>query len=241
MARLLSADRAAPIVAGVAGLMWFWAELAPQRYGFEDTDNPATGLRFLAAHPEAWAQGGLALGVAAIALVATVIAIHDRLESSAPPNASSVGVRTVAVLGILAAAMLLGMAVVRLAGGPLLHVQGLGQDWGEGAYLVTQFVGIQLFAVGGLTLLSAWILGVGWIGGRRAAVPRLTAMLAVLPGIRVLGLPGTVGILPDALWIVLMASVPASFLWLVLLGARQASARGAERMARSPNTSPATV
>ena len=47
----LSARRLAPIIAGVAGLGWFWAELAPQRLGFEDTDDPAVSLQFLAAEP----------------------------------------------------------------------------------------------------------------------------------------------------------------------------------------------
>ena len=44
MARWLAAERVAPIVAGIAGLAWFWLELAPQRTGFEDTDgSPSNG------------------------------------------------------------------------------------------------------------------------------------------------------------------------------------------------------
>lgn len=219
MARWLSADRGAPIVAGVAGLAWFWAELAPQRYGFEDTDNPATGLAFVAAHPEAWAQAGLALAIAASALVATVLAMRDRLDRSTGTQTGTVAVRTITVIGLFGAAMLLCMAAVRLAGGPLLYVQGLRQDWGEAAYLVTQFVGIQLFGVAGLTILSAWITAVAWLGLRRGAVPLLVALLAVLPAIRLGTLLGPAGFVVEGLWFIAIAAIPASFAWLILLGA----------------------
>ena len=238
MARLLSADRAAPIVAGLAGLAWFWFELAPQRAGFEDTDNPATGLAFVAAQPTAWVLAGLALAVAAIALIATALSFRDRLDAAEASEPSGVAVRTVTVLGIVAAAMLLCMAGVRLAGGPLLYVQGLRQEWGEAAYLVTQFVGSQLFGVGGLTVLSIWIGAIAWIGARRAAVPRLVASLAILPAIRLLAIPSMLGFdFPGELWFVYMAAIPAAFAWLVLLGAwRTAPREAAREMSASPST-----
>jgi hypothetical protein len=236
MARWLSADRGAPIVAGLAGLAWFWAELAPQRAGFEDTDNPATGLAFVAAHPDAWVHAGLALAIAALALVVTVLAMRDRLEAAGRPQAGTVATRAIMVVGLFAAGMLLLMAAVRLAGGPLLYVQGLRQEWGEAAYLVTQFVGIQLFGVGGLTVLSAWIVAVAWLGVRRGAVPRLVAVLAVLPAVRLASVVALLGLPIEALWFVFMAAIPASFAWLVLLGAwpaaRVATGRLAPEMAR---------
>jgi hypothetical protein len=219
VARWLSADRGAPIVAGLAGLAWFWMELAPQRAGFEDTDNPATGLAFVAAHPDAWVQAGLALAIAAFALVASVLATRDRLEAAGSAQAGAVAVRAITIVGLFGAAMLLCMAAVRLAGGPLLYVQGLRQEWGEAAYLVTQFVGIQLFGVGGLAILSAWIAGVAWLGLRRGAVPRLVAILAVLPAVRLASVVGLIGLPIDGLWFVAIAAIPASFAWLVLLGA----------------------
>jgi hypothetical protein len=243
--RVPTADRAAPIVAGLAGLAWFWAELAPQRTGFEDTDNPATGLAFIAAHPDAWVQAGLALLIAALALIATVLVTGDRLEAGRLPAGAcgGVAVRGVTVLGLIAAAMLIGMATIRLAGGPVLHVQGLRQEWGEAAYLVTQFVGIQLFGIGGITLLAGWIVAYAWVGVRRGVVPRVVALLAILPAVRLVGLPATGGTdVAPALWLIGLVAVPASFGWLVLVGAWPASKRHTRsEPAAAPNASPSTV
>lgn len=212
-----SAERApgrlAPLVAGAAGLLWFWSELIPVQAGFEDMDSPAVGLRFIAAFPGAWTQTGVALAISAIALVATVIGMRDRLESR--DDERGVAVRTVSVIGLFAALFLLGHAATRLAAGPLTYVQGLDQAWGEAAYLVTQFVGVQLFGVAGASLLAIWIAGVAWLGARRWVLPPGLAVLAAVPALRLLALPG-LGILP---WFLLVLAIPAAFVWLILLGA----------------------
>src|SRR4051812_41723817 len=206
-------DRLPPIVAGVAGLGWFWAELAPQRAGFPDTDAPAVSLQFLAAHPEAWTQAGVFLGIAALALLATVVT-RWRDDSGAPreTDESSMLPTVVALLGVLSGAMLLGMAVVRLGGGPLRYVDSLDHVWGEAAYLVTQFVGVHLLAVGGLVLLTMWITGVAWLGARRGSIPRVLAWLAIVPLLRlVMPAFGWAGISVDELWPLYMAAVPAGW------------------------------
>lgn len=235
--RLPAAARIAPITAGVAGLAWFWAELAPQRFGFFDTDDPSVSLRFLAAHPEAWVQAGLALAIASIALLATVIVVRDRLAAglvaAGRAEAPDLAARTVSAVGFVAAAMLLGMALVRLAGGPVLYVAGLRQEWGEAAYLVTQFVGIQLLGVGGLALLALWIAGVSWFGARRGVVPPLVAALAVLPALRFIPALGLGGLL-EGLWLVYMAAIPAGFAWLILLGASPSARLAPNRITTSP-------
>lgn len=236
MRSLPAAGRLGPIFAGLAGLAWFWAELAPQRYGFEDTDNPATGLQFVAAHPEAWRQAGFALAILGISMIVPVLAMRDRLAAAAPakPNRSEIGLRTVSAVGFIAAATLLGMGAVRLSGGPLVYVAGLDRAWGETAYLVTQFVGVQLLLVGGLAMLALWIVGIAWIGIRRGAVPRFVAALAILPGVRLLAIPGVPSILPEGMWLVTMAALPAAFIWLVVLGVRQPSPRDATSLALRP-------
>lgn len=223
MSRSWHAARIAPLVAGLTGLAWFWFELAPQRAGFEDTDNPALGLQFIAAFPGAWVSAGVALAISAIALVATVIAMRDRLEAARPGEAG-VAVRTIAIIGLFAAFMLLGEAVTRLAGGPLLYVRSLDQGWGEAAYLVTQFVGAQLFGVAGVALLAGWITGITVLGLRRGVIPRALALLAVLPAVRLLAIPGF-PLLPGGAWFVLIAAIPAAFLWLLVLGAWQLPSR----------------
>lgn len=221
MPERLSAARLAPIVAGAGGLLWFWLELAPIRAGFADMDSPGVGLEFIAAYPGAWTQTGLAVAVAALALIATVVGMHDRLQpgTDLDDRDRGVSVRTIGVIGLFAALFLLGHAGTRLAAGPLAYVQSLNQAWGEAAYLVTQFVGVQLFAIGGAMLLAIWIAGVAWIGGRRGVLPRGLAVFAAVPALRLLALPGTDVILPDVAWFVLVLAIPAAFVWLILLGA----------------------
>lgn len=226
MARWLAAERVAPIVAGIAGLAWFWLELAPQRTGFEDTDNPAIGLAFINAHPTAWPLAGVALGIAAIALVATVLALRMRLGATRDGDSErgdrderGVAVDSITVVGIMGTAALFGMAAVRMSGGPVRYVQGLDQAWGEAAYLVTQFVGIQALLTGGFVLLELWLVGVAWLGARRGVIPRVVAVLAALPALRLIGVLGPFGIEVEGLWPLLMLAMPATFAWLVVLGA----------------------
>jgi len=208
----------APLVAGLSGLAWFWFELEPQRRGFEDTDNPAVGLQFIAAYPQAWALAGIALAIAAIALVIAVLAMHDRLAAARPAGSPAIIERSIMVLGLLAAAFLLGQAATRLAGGPVAYVQGLDQGWGETAYLVTQFVGIQLFGVGGLALLAVWTTATAWVAVRRGALPMLVGVLAVVPALRLVGVAGVLGLSIDGLWFPYMLAIPGTFLWLIVLG-----------------------
>ena len=236
----LSAERLAPIIAGVAGLAWIWMELAPTRTAFADTDNPSMGLSFLNADPTAWPLAGLAAGIAAVALVATVLAMRDRLASAPGDGAKpGVGVDTISVLGIMAAACLFGMGAVRMSGGPIRYVQGLDQDWGETAYLVIQFVGTQALATGGLVLLALWLGCVAWMGARRRVIPRVVALLAVLPALRLVGVLGPLGIEAEGVWLLLILAIPAAFVWLVLLGA---TIRRPERMTAGDmlGASPAT-
>jgi len=154
-----------------------------------------------------------------------VLATADRLAAAAPADTAGdaeVVRRSVTVVGQLSAAFLFGHGVVRLVGGPLLYVRGLDAGWGETAYLITQFVGVHLLAQGGILLLTFWIVGVAWLGVRRRIVPRPLALLALIPGIRLLGFLGPWGVLPDGLWILFMAAIPAAFLWLIFAGVSSA-------------------
>jgi hypothetical protein len=223
MNRQASVERLAPAVAGLAGLAWFWLELAPQRTPYPDTDDPAMGLAFIAANPGAWPLAGLALGIAAIAIAVTVLGARLRLRASADQSLSGggetgVAIDTMAFVGLISAAMLFGMAAVRMSGGPVRYVQGLDQAWGEAAYLVTQFVGVQALVTGGFVLLELWLVGLAWLGARRGVVPRAVAGLAVLPAFRLAGILGPFGIQVDGLWPLLMLAIPATFAWLVLFG-----------------------
>jgi hypothetical protein len=239
VARWLQVDRFAPILAGLAGLAWFWAELAPQRAGFPDTDDPAVGLQFITAHPQAWPLAGLALGVAAVALVATALVMRARIVDSADDDKPrGVTVDTVTAVGLFASAMLFGMAAVRMSGGPARYVQGLDQAWGEAAYLVTQFVGIQALVTGGFVLLELWLMGIAWLGARCGVIPRAVAVFAVLPAFRLVGVLGPFGIQADGLWPVVILAIPATFVWLMVLGA---TIRPSPRMSTGDTIAPSSA
>jgi hypothetical protein len=246
MTRWFQPGRLGPIVAGLAGICWFVAELAPQGYGFADTDDPRVSLAFVAAHPTDWALAGVLLIVASVALIVAVIATGDRLATGTATDrtaGSDVPLRAVTVVGLLSASFLFGHGVVRMGGGPLLYVKGLDAGWGEAAYLVTQFVGVHLLAQGGILLLTTWIVAVAWLGVRRRVVPMPLFLLALLPGVRLLGFLGPWSVLPEELWILFMAGIPAAFLWLVLLGVSSADtlARRTAHSARLPEVSEATA
>ena len=223
MNRFLRVERLSPVIAGIAGLVWFWAELAPQSTAYPDTDNPAQGLAFITASPTAWPLAGLALGIAAVALVATMLAMRARLiaaqeEPRGRHDERRIAIDTITVVGLFAAAMLFGMAAVRMSGGPVRYVQGLDQAWGEAAYLVTQFVGIQALVTGGFVLLELWLVGFAWLGARRRVLPRVIAAMALLPAFRLVGVLGPFGIEFDGGWVLVILAMPATFAWVALLG-----------------------
>ena len=221
----LRAGRISLIVAGLAGIGWFVAELAPQAYGFADTDDPAVSLRFVAAHPTDWATAGVLAIVTAMALIVAVISTADRLAAATPARPAGDGAvarRSVAVVGLVSAAFVFGHGAVRMAGSPMLYVNSLDAAWGETVYLITQFVGVHLLAQGGVLLLATWILGVAWLGTRRRVIPLPLALFALVPGLRLMSVVGPWGVLPDGLWIFFMAAIPAAFLWLVFAGVSSA-------------------
>ncbi len=89
------------------------------------------------------------------------------------------------------------------------------------AYLAVQMAGIHLMAQAGLVTLVTWICATAILGYRARAVPRWLALLAALASLRVVALLGPLGVIPDdlgVLWPAFMASIPAAFLWLAILG-----------------------
>ncbi|HJP89926.1 MAG TPA: hypothetical protein VJ850_12895 [Candidatus Limnocylindrales bacterium] len=219
--------RIAPVVAGVAGLAAFWAELAPQRAGFPDTDHPGQGLEFIAAQPGAWAVVGVAFMAFAVALVVTVLSVRARLLAASPTGQESVSVDALTVIGLFGALMAFGFGIMRMGAGPIQYIQGLDQSWGEAAYLVTQIAGVQLLEPGSFLALILWIVGVAWLGARRGVVPRVVAVLAVLPAFRLLGFLGPFGLALEELWIFSIVAIPAAYVWLALLGAWPGVSRNA--------------
>ncbi len=205
---------ASAIVTGLAGAIWFFLESAPPRFGFDDTDNPLLSLQFLDQHSVVYAQAGVALFALAIALIVAAHAVSDALAHRADPLA----LKVVATFGLFSAAFFFMHGVLRLSVLPILYVDGLRDEWGQAAYLVSQFAGVHGFAQGGIVMLCVWAVGISLIGLRTRALPIALCALGVVPAFRLLGILGPFGISSDDLWIFYMASIAGVMLWVLVLG-----------------------
>lgn len=206
------------IVFAVVGIAWIVLEIAPVSLGLANGDDPAVALGYLRAHPDTYVGTGSVLLLMAITLAVSVFAVSDVLA----PRADSLALRSASVLGQFSAASFLMFGVVRLSTGPLLYIDSLDRDWGEAAYLVVQVVGVHGFAQAGVFALCLWAIGISLIGLRTRALPVAICLLGAIPVIRILGLLGPLGVLPDdmpdGLWIVFMVSIPGVMLWCLILG-----------------------
>jgi len=202
------------IVSGIAGFVWFALELVPQGLGFEDTDSPAVALRYLRLRPEVYAQIGVVLLVQALALLVGVLAVAERLHARVDPLA----LRAATASGLLAAALFFMMGVLRLGVRPLLYINSLDETWGETAYLVQQIAGVHGVGQGAVFALAIWSTAIGVIGWRSRTLPRALCLFAFFPALRIVGIGGPFGITLGIPWILFMAAIPASQLWVALLG-----------------------
>jgi hypothetical protein len=205
------------IAFALAGICWFVLESTPPRLGFEDTDNPAVMVGFVREHPEVFVQAGATLILMAISLTIAVLAVAEAIG----PGSGPVGQRSTSAFGLFAAGFFLVGGAVRIgSSGPLLHMAGLSQKWGEGAYLAAQ-VFSQAVLIGGIFALCLWAVGLSLIGLRTKAIPLALCVLGILPAVRIVGgTLGPLGLLPDTevLWLIGMASILGTILWCLLLG-----------------------
>jgi hypothetical protein len=111
--------------------------------------------------------------------------------------------------------------VLRLGVEPLRYIDGLDRRWGEAAYLALQVIGVHGFAQAALLCLSAWVAAVAVLGWRTRRLPRALCLVAVLPVSRLLVLGGPLGLgplLPDLVWVLVMAAIPVLLIWCLVLG-----------------------
>ena len=203
-------------VASILGGTWLALYLRQPMLGFEDTDDPAVGVRFVREHPEVFAQTGVVLILMAMVLVvavASVAELHDQIRPRWPIHAAS-------AVGMFAALCFLVFGAMRIgASEPLLHIAGLRQEWGEAAYLVVQMAGVQGALPAGMLALAAWAVGLSAIGLREGTIPRAVCLLGIVPAIHVLGrILGEAGGLPNGVWIVVVLSIPGTLAWCLALG-----------------------
>lgn len=198
----------------MAGIAWFALEIAPPLLGFEDTDDPALSLQFLRTYPEIYLLAGLTLFLMAAALTVATFAMFDTLAA----RANLLALRSVSVLGLVSATFFFGHGVLRHGAGPMLHIDGLDPTWGQAAYLAVQMGGIHGFAQGAILALCSWAVGISLIGLRTKTLPVWLCAFGIVPGLRIVAVFGPLGVVPDALWIVFIASIPGAMIWCLVLG-----------------------
>lgn len=205
------------ILFALAGIVWVVLEGTPPRLGFEDTDDPAVMVGFIRQYPEVFVQAGTMLVLMAISLTIAVLAVA---EVVGPPS-GAVGLRSTSAFGLFSAAFFLFGGAVRIgSSGPLLHMAGLREEWGEGAYLAAQVVS-QGLLIGGIFALCLWAVGLSLIGLRTKVIPLALCVLGILPAFRIVsGMLGPLGLLPDSdvLWVISIASIFGTILWCFVLG-----------------------
>jgi hypothetical protein len=204
-------------VFALAAIVWFVLESTPPRLGFEDTDDPAIMVGFIRQHPEVFVQAGTMLVLMAISLAVAVLAVEEVVR----PQSGGVGLRSTSAFGLFCAAFFLFGGAVRIgSSGPLLHMAGLRESWGEGAYVAAQVVS-QAVLIGGIFAVCLWAVGLSLIGLRTKVLPLALCVLGVLPAFRIAsGLLGPLGLLPDVgvLWVISIASIFGTILWCLILG-----------------------
>jgi hypothetical protein len=205
------------IVFALAGVVWFALEGTPVRLGFEDTDDPAVMVGFIRQYPEVFVQAGTMLVLMAISLTIAVLAVAEVVR----PHAGGVGLLSTSAFGLFSAALFLFGGGVRIgSSGPLLHMAGLREEWGEGAYVAAQVVS-QALLIGGIVALCLWAVGLSLIGLRTKVIPLALCVLGFLPAFRIVsGLLGPLDLLPDVgiLWFISIVSIFGTILWCLILG-----------------------
>jgi hypothetical protein len=205
------------IVFSLAAIAWFGLESTPLRLGFEDTDDPAVMVGFIRQYPEVFVQAGAMLVLMAISLAIAVLAVEEVVR----PRSGRVGMRSTSAFGLFAAAFFLFGGAVRIgSSGPLLHMAGLREAWGEGAYVAAQ-VASQAVLIGGILAVCLWAVGLSLIGLRTRVIPLALCALGVLPAFRIVGgLLGPLGLMPDidGLWVISIVSIYGTILWCLILG-----------------------
>ncbi len=200
------------------GIAWIVLEIAQVGAGLSDGDDPAAALAFLRANPDAYVGAGTVLLLMAVALTVAALAVADALEA----HVDRLALRSLTVLALFSAAAFLVFGVLRLSTGPLLYIDGLQSDWGEGAYLVIVMAGIHGVAEVGILTLCLWAVGISLLGFRTRTIPVAVCLLGVLPFVRLVSLLGPLGILPadlpDGLWLVFVLSIPGAMVWCFFLG-----------------------
>ena len=160
MASSSPAGALATIAAGLAGLAWLVVYLTPVTLGFDDTDNPATSLRFLREHPESYQLMGMILILFGVVLTVAVLNASDTLAA----RGGRLVVRSTTAFGLIAAALFFLYGVIVSAVHRCSTSIRWQASWRRATYLVVQFVGSSHVRPGAITALAGWAVAICLIG-----------------------------------------------------------------------------
>jgi hypothetical protein len=214
---------------GVALPLSFVAEVSTRPAG-SDGDNAAQGLVYLQQHAFAYRLSGLLLLVAAIGLIRAATAVPWRTPF-------------LMAIACVAGGLWSLTAALRISSpGPIEHIRGYDEDWGEAAYLVVQMAGTQGALLAGVVLTAFWTVTGSVLAWRFRVLPgpmcALGTVALVYPLASLVGIFG--GDLGGGLWVTSIASlivgVPGWFLvtgiWALVSSAGPTSQRDTTRSPR---------
>ena len=183
-----------------------------------DGDNPADSLIYLQEHGTAYVLSGCCLLLAALGLMRAATAVPWRTPF-------------LTVVGSVAAGLWAFTGALRISSpGPIDHIRGYDQDWGEAAYLVVQMAGTQGGLLSGVMLALFWIITGCLLAWRSRTLPRPLCVLGMValiyPLVFVMG--QIFESANEGLWILgissLVLGLPAWFLssgvWAIMTGSR---------------------
>lgn len=173
-----------------------------------DGDNAAQSLVYLQEHGTAYRLSGLFLVVAALGLVRAATAVPWRTAF-------------LTAVGCVAGGLWVFAGALRLsAPGPVGHIAGYDEQWGESAYLVVQMAGTQGGLLGGVVTTAFWIVTGCVVAWRGRLLPRPLCALGLVALVYPLGSAVALVAEPgEALWFAgllsLVLGVPG---WLLATG-----------------------
>ena len=205
------------LVMGVGLPLAFALEAATRPEG-TDGDNAADSLRYLQEHGTAYQVSGICLVLAALGLIRAATAVPWRTPF-------------LTAVGCVAGGLWAFTGALRISSpGPIDHIRGYDEDWGESAYLVVQMAGTQGALLSGVVLVSFWVVTGCVIALRSGVLPRGLAGLGLVGLVYPLmtALSMVAGELPDATWFLAIASLVlglpawclATGVWAVVTGMR---------------------
>ncbi len=211
----------AAILVGIAALAVVGLEIRRQSLGFEDPDNPRTMLSFFRQYPDLYTATGILWVLIAIALVVVVLVLWRVIPAAGSGLLIPVGT----VFGLFSSAFFFAQGVLRVQSpGTILHIANLNEESGEAAYAAVQMAGTQGFGSAGGLAFAVWAVAVAVGTWRARTLPRVVALLSVLPALFLLlvlfgGLTDVEALNSQALYLLYLASVVVGLpLWCIGLG-----------------------